>query len=69
MATHYHVHYRTQEGHERVGPRRFRSLASAMRESKKFPMCTSMAYGDMIIRFILCLAMTPGLVADTKRIN
>lgn len=37
MATHYHVHYRSQEGHERIGPRRFRSLASAMRESKKFP--------------------------------
>ena len=32
---HYHVHFRTLDGGERVIPKRFRSLASAMRTAKQ----------------------------------
>ncbi|MCY4528352.1 MAG: hypothetical protein OXD46_04890 [Chloroflexi bacterium] len=32
---HYHVHFRTSDGGERVFPQRYRSLASAMRTVKQ----------------------------------
>ena len=35
MPSHYHVHFRTPDGGERVIPRRFRSLASAMQTVKQ----------------------------------
>ena len=35
MPVHYHVHCRIPEGSERVIPRRYRSLASAMRVVKQ----------------------------------
>ena len=35
MPAHYHAHFRTPEGGERVIPKRYRSLASAMRTAKQ----------------------------------